>query len=234
MERVELIVTSLAGGAVAALLFPVVAMASSTYARVQLARVSFGTGPKLWGRAVGPTQIELRLLPISSFIVAEGQDPYEPEAELAAVAARLRPGRLPWREASPLRRILAFVLAPRLAVLAVAMAIVGPAEALASTARGTAEWASGALGPLSTAPALLASGAAAIARDGFVVGVALVLTKWLAFSVVTLPFDLAGASERGSAERAQTTAKRGVIGHVVVLAVSVAWTVGLVSWLARG
>lgn len=227
---VTLLLWCVVASAVAAAIFPLVAALLAPIVRVQLTEVGLGTGPKLFERQVGTAKVKVCLLPLSSWVMAAGQSHY---ADEATDRAKLRPGRVMWGESSAALRVLAFVLAPRLVTLGLAC-VVGPMRALDSTGRGIVQVVTGALGPLSTARAILEGGAAILAQEGVLVIVALALTKWLAFGLLSLPGDLAGALDRGAASPSKTIVKVRAVLMIVLLAVMISWTVAWVAFLIRG
>lgn len=227
--KVELLALCLAGAVVAVALFPIVASALAGFARVVLVDAAFGMGPKLVEKKLGATRWTLRLLPLNSWVKAAGQGVYDDEE---VERAALRPGRVLWREASPARRVLAFVVAPRVVVLVLAAVVLGPTGAVFATGRVIVQLVTGALGPLSTAREILEGGAALLAREGALVIVALVSCKWLGFSVLTLPGDLAGATDTELAASKKIAIARAVL-MVVFLGLVVSWIVAWIAFLAR-
>jgi hypothetical protein len=226
--RIELLVACLGAMLLAMAIFPVVATALAKFARVELAHVVFGSGTKLFARRVGPTMFELRLVPMQSWIKAVGQGVYQPADH---VEPPLRPGRVAWREASRARRVLAFVVAPRLVVFTVAAIGLGLARAGEALARGVAQLVTGAIGPFSTARAILDAGVDILAREGAWVVVAIALAKWVAFSVLTLPGDLAGAMDASEAQ-GRSIAKVRVALMLLFFAIAASWLLALVAWVA--
>jgi hypothetical protein len=226
----EVLAACLGAGVIAALLFLVVATVLAGFAGVELTHAVFGSGPRVFGKKVGPTLFELRAAPIQSWIKAVGHDPYEDEAELERARRAMRPGRVTWTEASPIRRVLVFVVAPRLAVFALAAIAIGPRRASLAAVRGVEQLVTGALGPLSTARTILEGGAAALVEEGALVLLGLALAKWVAWSLLVLPTDLAGAIDRGGASK--TVAKvRGVM-LVASIPFGIVWLVAWIAWLA--
>jgi hypothetical protein len=225
---VELLLVFLGAGVLAVAIFTMVAMALAGFARIELAQVVFGLGPRIATGRAGGTSVELRAVPISSYIMAVGQSPYGPEA--AAEPGRLRPGRVSWREASPLRRALAFVAAPRLAVFVLASLVLGPQRAGLASVRGAAQYVRGALGPLSDGRALIDAGLDLLTREGAVVLAAVVLCKWIGFSLLALPSDLAGAVDSSLAAALLIARVRAVV-FFVFLAMAVSWIVAGVGWV---
>jgi hypothetical protein len=215
----------LGAGILAVAVFPVVAVLLARFARVELAQVVFGTGPKLFTKRFGKTSFELRALPIQSWVKAVGQGVYDPEPD----PTELAPGRVPWRQASRARRALAFVVAPRAVVFAAAAIALGLPRAAGALGRGVVEVFTGAIGPFSTAHAVLERGADVLAREGAGVVVALALAKYVAFSVLTLPGDLAGALDATGAE-SKAIAKARVFVFLATLAIIVSWIVAWIGW----
>jgi hypothetical protein len=228
IPRLELVLVGFAA-VLATALFPLVTTPLARFARVELRQVVFGSGPKIFATRVGPTLFELRLLPITSWIKAAGQGVYEE----GPIDPPIGPGRVPWREASPVRRVLAFVVAPRLVIFALAVIGVGPARASDALVRGIGQILAGALGPFSTARTILASGAELLAREGAWVVISVALAKWSALGVLTLLSDAAGATDTSEA-RARTIAKVRAVMLLVVLALFASWLVASVTWALAG
>lgn len=219
-----------AAGSIATVTFAGLGLAVAPFARVFLEKVTFGFGPRLLTTRVGATVVSIHAFPITSSLTPFGAGVSPSEGEGDASAASLPPSAVPWFEASPWRRLLAFVVLPRILPLGIAAAILGPARAFRAAAEGLGEIVSGALGPLSTAPALLDAAAAVYVREGFAVLAALAVGKWLSSSVLTLPGDVAFAV---------ASKQRNLVGKVrftltlILMLVYVPWIVGCVAWLRR-
>jgi hypothetical protein len=226
--RVELLLAAFAAGVLVVALFPTVAMALAAFAQVELTRVVLGMGPRIATKRVGGTALELRAVPISSYAMAVGQGLYPDDA---GQPGALRPGRVPWREASPVRRALAFVVAPRLAGLVFGSLVLGPQRAAIASLRGAEQYVRGALGPMSDAHALLDAGLDLLGREGVLVLAAVVVCKWVGFSLLTLPSDLAGAVDT-SLSAARAIGKVRFLVLLVFLAMAASWIVACIAWLA--
>jgi hypothetical protein len=231
--RASLIAVAVLSSTIPIASFPAVAMALARFARVALTDAALGIGPRLFATRVGPTKIIVRLVPINSWVRAAGQNPYETPEDAAAALGAFPRDRVLWRDAPRLRKVLAFVVAPRLAVVGVALVPLGPSRVARATLAGVVQIVTGALGPLSTARALLDAGAATLAREGALVVAAIVLCKWLSVSLLSLPGDLVTTLSRSDAN-AKTTAKLAVVQLFVFLAVFLSWLVAAVAWLASG
>jgi hypothetical protein len=230
MTSLLVAVALLAAALLATALYTTLVFALASFARVFPHRVVFGFGPRLLKTRVGATDLEIALLPYGATCSLYGANPYESEDVRAALTERLPRGRLPWTDAPVGRRVLAFVIAPRLGWIAVAALLLGPARALRSTGVGLAEVLAGAVSPLSTAPATLQQGADILAREGFLVLTAAGLCKFASFSLLNLPGDLAHAALRS---RGTVVAKLRAIEMLALLAIGTAWIVAWVVWAAR-
>jgi hypothetical protein len=204
--------------------FIVVTMSLAGFARVWIQRATFGMGPRLFSFRVGSAPIEVRALPFGSSVTPFGANPYAEDDALSKPPAH----RLPWLEAPPWRRAVAFVVAPRLCELAITSLALGPARALRAIAIGPLEIVHGALGPFSHARDLLQAGADAMSREGFAVLTALVLCKMMIFGIVSLPIDLAHAVARRPAKSLAIARAVLMLSSFVIYA---AWAVAFIAWL---
>jgi multisubunit Na+/H+ antiporter MnhB subunit len=214
-----------AAGLVNAVLFLALGIGLAPFARVLVERAALGVGPRLFTLRVAGVPIEIRAVPASSYLVVLGMSPLTPED-----APRPPPPLVLWLEASRLRRVLAFVIAPRLATFGVAAAVLGLPRAGGAVARGVVEVIQGALAPLSTGALVLRSGAGVLAREGVATFAMVALCKWLAFSLLTLPTDVAPAVAR-THERRVGVAR--VVAMLGVFAVWAAWAVAWIAWAWR-
>jgi hypothetical protein len=108
---------------------------------------------------------------------------------------------------------------------------IGPQRAATAALRGVAQLVRGALGPLSDARATLDAGLDLLAREGLLVVVAVALCKWVGFSILALPGDLAATMEASLAQ-SRIIAKVRAAALLVFFAMGASWLVALTAWAA--
>jgi hypothetical protein len=206
-------------------LFLVLGIGLAPFARVLVERAALGVGPRLFVLRVAGVPLEICAFPSSSHVVVNGMAPVEAED-----ATRPPPPLVPWLEAPRLRRVLVFVVAPRLAAFALPAAVLDVPRAWGAVTRGVVEVVHGAVGPLSAGQVILRGGAGILAREGAVALAMVAICKWLAFGMLTLPTDLAPAVAR-THDRRVLVAR--IVAMVAVLAAWAAWAVAWVAWAWR-
>jgi hypothetical protein len=199
-------------------------VALASWARVVVSKVVWGFGPCIVRRGT----FELRLVPMNAYMQFLGANPYITD----------EPPPLPrklWFEASPVRRLVAFIVAPRVAPLVVSAIIVGPTRAVVAVATGFVDM----FGAFTRWQSLLDGAAAVFVHEGFVATVGLALAKVLAIGLVALPFDAAWAFQQERAgktsQQEQSSAMRVAKLRAVVLLVQLvllaAWVVAAIRWV---
>lgn len=203
---------SVANGTFAAL-GPLVA----PWARVAVEKVVLGFGPALLTRIARGVRVELRLVPLTAYLTFVGGNPIgEPPPPPP-------PPRVLWLEASPLRRVAAFVVAPRVLTLTIAALVLGPVRAVTAVATGLRDLPAAFYG----ARPLLDAAADTLAREGFVTLAAVALCKTVSVGLVALPTDTAHAAARRHGDGLGKVRAALMLATLVLL---VAWLVAVARW----
>ncbi|MFT3769770.1 MAG: hypothetical protein QM820_30400 [Minicystis sp.] len=226
---IALATAAFAAGSITTVVYAVSCAALAPLTRVFIEKVQVGIGPSLFSTQRHGTVIDVRFVPILSSLTPFGASPFYGTEE-GTPAPRPPPPNLPWREASPWGRILVFVVAPRLLPVALATPLLGVPRAGHAFVAGVAELVTGAVGPFSTARAILDAGVGVLGREGFITLVALALCKWQSLGLLALPTDVVFAAET---KPGTGLAKLRVFVMLASFAVYVAWIVAWIGWAFR-
>jgi hypothetical protein len=219
------------GASIGALVFALASLALTPFARVFAHKVVIGSGPRVFALRRHGVDVELRLFPVVVSLEFFTAHSHVAEEELARQRAALPTGRVAWVEAARWRRVLAFVLLPRVVTLALASLVLGPTRTLAATGRGVVEILHGAWSPLAEGREILTQAATVALREGPRTLVALTLCKLVSYALIALPTDLPFAVTKSlTSGFAKFRAAFMLFGLVLFVAWLIAWG----SWMARG